>query len=93
MHASPKQLPTLALLVKKMGFQRDKALVMIREAMTEAIDMDKKAAKALLEQEGVADAEKMVKQEIINQLPRVPVNKSVKAKDCTLTVTGVSQAS
>ncbi len=91
--ASIPLLPTLALLVKKMGFQRDKALTMIREAMTEAIDMDKDAAKAMLKEEGVAEAEKLVKQEVINQLPRIPVNKSVKAKDCTLTVTGVSQSS
>ena len=90
--ASIPLLPTLALLVKKMGFQRDKALVMIREAMTEAINMDKKAAKALLTEEGVAEAEQMVKDEVISQLPRTPVNKPVKATDCTLTVTGVSQS-
>lgn len=90
--ASIPLLPTLALLVRKMGFQRDKALEMLKEAMQEAINLDKSAAKALLAEAGVAEAEKLVKSEVISKLPRTKVAKSVKAKDATLTVTGVSQS-
>jgi hypothetical protein len=84
-------LPTLALLVKRMGFQRDAALALLREVMTEAITMDEDAAKKLAAQEGVAETMKTLQQEVIATLPRTPVEKSVKAKGSTLTVTGVRQ--
>lgn len=84
-------LPVLGLLVKRMGFQRDKALTLLREVMTEALTMDKKAAEAILIEEGVEEAEQAVKNEVIARLPRTRVAKAIKAKGATLTVTGVVQ--
>ena len=85
-------LATMALLVKRMGFQREAALALLTEVMTEALTMDEKAADTLMADQGVKDAEKMVKEQVISKLPRTAVSKTVKAKGATLTVTGVTQA-
>ena len=72
-------LPTLALLVKRMGSTRDAALDMLKEVMLEALELDKNAAKKLMEELGVAEAEQAVKERVIGQLPRTKVKKAVKA--------------
>jgi len=88
--ASIPLLPTLALLVKRMGVTRDAALDAIKGAMEEALALDKDAAKALMQEAGVAEAEKLVKEKVIATLPRTPVKKSAKAKGAKLSVTGVA---
>lgn len=71
-------LPTCALLLKRMGIQREEALDMMREVMVEALDMGKDATQALLDETGVADMEKRLKEEVISKLPRVPVKGAVR---------------
>jgi len=88
--ASIPLLPTLALLVKRMGVTRDAALDAIKGAMEEALTLDKGAASKLLEEVGVAEAEALIKEKVIATLPRTPVKKSVKAKGAKLSVTGVA---
>jgi hypothetical protein len=83
-------LPTLALLTKRMGATRKDALAMIKDAMTEALTLDKPAAAILLEEFGVAEAEEAIKTQVISELPRTPVKKTAKAKGVTMTVTGVA---
>jgi len=89
--ASIPLLPTLALMIRRMGCQRDEALRILKEAMTEALTLDKDAMKRLLDDAGVAEAERLVKDEVIATLPRTPVKKTVKAKGVTLTLTGIAQ--
>lgn len=86
-------LTTCALLLQR--FQpndREKALEIFRQVMTQAMDMSKDAQKKLLEESGVAELEKTLKEEIIGKLPRVPVKGAVTVKpdDVTVTVTGMS---
>lgn len=73
-------LPTCALLLQRMGVQRDAALEILKDVMTEALDLGKDATKQLLEQSGVADMEKRLKAEVIEKLPRVPVKGAVTVK-------------
>ena len=77
-------LPTLALLVKRMGATRDAALAMLKDVMTEALELDKNAAKKLMEELGVAQAEQAVKEQVIGKLPRTRVKKAVKASGVSL---------
>ena len=79
-------LASLALFIRRSGFQRDNAMELIREAMTEALTLDKKAEKALLAETGVAECVKTLKDEVIDRLPRTRVKKSVRVKGATLTV-------
>ncbi len=88
--ASIPLLPTLALLVKRMGITRDAALETIKDVMEEALALDKDATKALMEEAGVVEAEKLIKEKVIATLPRTPVKKSAKAKGAKLSVTGVA---
>jgi hypothetical protein len=66
-------LATMGLLVKKLGIQRDKALKTIREAMLEALALDKDAAAQLERESGVLDAERAIKEQVIANLPKTPV--------------------
>jgi hypothetical protein len=84
-------LATLGLLVRRMGCTRDAALALVREAMTEALTTDKKAAELLLAETGVAEAQDQVVAEVIAKLPRTRVKKSVKATGCRVTLTGAAQ--
>lgn len=81
-------LPTCALLLKRMGIQREEALNVLKDVMTQALDMGKDATKNLLDETGVADMEKRLKDEVIAKLPRVPVKGavSVKAEDVKVTI-------
>jgi len=76
--ASIPLLPTCALLLKRMGVQREEALDIIKEVMTEALNLDKSATKALLEDSGVKLMQDRLKAEVIEKLPRVPVKGAVK---------------
>jgi hypothetical protein len=86
-------LTTCALLLQR--FQpndREKALDVFRQVMTQAMDMSKDAQKKLLSDSGVADLEKVLKEEIIAKLPRVPVKGAVTVKpdEVRVTVNGMS---
>ena len=83
-------LPTLALMIKRMGFQREQALEVLTEVMTQAINLDKDATKALLAETGVADAEKLLKTEVIAKLPRTPVKGAVKVSDVEVDLKGMA---
>jgi len=73
-------LPTCALLLKRMGVQREEALEILKEVMTEALDMGKDATQTLLDETGVVEMEKRLKDEVIAKLPRVPVKVAVSMK-------------
>lgn len=85
-------LPTCALLLKRMGIQREEALDVLKDVMTQALDMGQDATKTLLTETGVADMEKRLKEEVIAKLPRVDVKGAVnvKAEDVHVTVTGMT---
>jgi hypothetical protein len=78
--ASIPLLPTLALLLKRMGVQREEGLDIIKEVMTEALDMGKDATSALLADSGVEAMQKRLKTEVIDKLPRTPVKGAVKVE-------------
>jgi hypothetical protein len=80
-------LPTLALLLKRMGVQREDALEVLRDVMKQALEMGKDAAKQLLEETGVAEMEERLRQEVIEKLPRVPVKGAVTVKPEDVVVT------
>jgi hypothetical protein len=61
---------TMALLLHRMGFQRDKAIEILREVMSEAIDLDGKGQGALLAMPFINDAMAMVENDVIANLPR-----------------------
>jgi len=83
-------LPTLALLLKRMGFQREKALEMLAEVMGEAIALDKDATKALLAETGVKEAQDLLQKDVIAKLPRTPVNGRVTVKDVEVDLKGMA---
>jgi len=84
-------LPTLALMVKRLGVDRDAALKTLKEVMEEALTLDRDATDALLKEAGVAEAEEAIKTKVISTLPRTPVKKSIKTKGATILVTGITQ--
>jgi len=71
-------LPTCALLLKRMGIQREEAMEILKDVMTQALDMGKDATKSLLSDMGVADMQERLKEEVIAKLPRIPVKGAVK---------------
>ena len=77
-------LSAMALLVKRMGFQREEALKILAEVIAEAMELESnKGAKADLEAELGVEAEvKRIKKELVAALPRTP-------KAGTITVQGV----
>lgn len=80
-------LPTCALLLKRMGVQREDALNIMREVMTQALELGKDASTRLLEETGVAEMEQRLREEVIAKLPRVPVKGAVTVKPDDVTVT------
>lgn len=80
-------LPTVALLLKRMGVQREEALTILKDTMTQALDLGTDATKNLLEETGVADMEKRLKTEVIEKLPRVPVKGAVNVDKNAIRVT------
>jgi hypothetical protein len=75
--SSIPMLTALALLVKRMGIQREDALQTLREVMVEALDVGADAQRKLLEESGVAEAEQRIRDEVIAKLPRLPVKGAV----------------
>jgi hypothetical protein len=73
-------LPALALMAKRMGCQRESALKILREVMTEAINLGKDATEELLEETGVAEVEAKIREEVIAKLPKTPVKGLIKVK-------------
>lgn len=74
-------LTVLALLVQRAGFQREQAMELIRDAMTEAMltgDDDVKVDR-LMAETGVAEAKKRVETEVMAQLPKMKQSGAVKA--------------
>ena len=91
--ASIPLLTTCALMLQR--FQpndREKALDVFRQVMTQAMDMGKDQQKKLLADSGVSELEKMLKEEIIAKMPRVPVKGAVTVKpdDVTVTITSMT---
>ena len=88
--ASIPLLPTMALLIKRMGFQRDKALALLTECVTEALQSGEKV-EDMLESAipGLADALKRV-QDTMSALPTVSVKGPVTAKLTVEYVSGVT---
>lgn len=73
-------LTTLALFVHRSGMQRDAAMALLRDAMIEALNLDKDAEKALLLVSGVSDAKELFEEEVTSKLPRTPVQGAVRGK-------------
>jgi hypothetical protein len=78
-------LPAMALLVRRMGLQRDEALKTLREVMGEAIALKSDASSKLLAETGVLEAEEMLRTEVIAKLPRTPVKGAVKVDNVEVT--------
>jgi dihydroxyacetone kinase-like predicted kinase len=70
-------LPTLALMAKRMGIQRESAFEILRSVMTEALSLGKDATTELLAQSGVEEAMEKIQEEIIAKLPRTPAKGKV----------------
>jgi len=85
-------LPVCALLLKRMGLQREEALDILKAVMTQALDMGTDATKALMSDSGVQDMEKRLKEEVIAKLPRVPAKGAVKVEKDAVRVTIKSMA-
>jgi len=88
-------LTVCALLLQRFApKERDKALEIVEEVMTQALDMPKAGQKKLLDETGVADLEKTLKETVIAKLPRVPVKGAVtvKADDVHVTLKSMSLA-
>lgn len=79
-------LPALALLVRRMGLQRHEALATLREVMQEALAIKSDASEKLLSETGVAEAEEMIRTEVIAKLPRIAVKGAVKVDDVEVTL-------
>ena len=63
---------TMALLLHRMGFQREAAMKMILEIMTEALTIDEKASETFKDQfEWMAEAEKMIADTFAEKLPKI----------------------
>jgi hypothetical protein len=80
-------IPTLALFWEKSGITRDHALRMLREAITEAmLDGVKEDANIESHIKDVGAAIKAVRNELINQLPKMRRTGKVITKDLAVTV-------
>jgi hypothetical protein len=76
-------LASLALLVKRMGVQREAALDVLKAVMVEALSMGKDAQVLLLEETGVEEAQDQIRSAVLAALPKAPVKGAVK---CSATV-------
>lgn len=75
------RIPTLAamaLMIQRLGIQRDRSVELLMECVKQAIELDGDAEEALLEKSGVREMEARLKQEI-RKLPPTKVNGPVKA--------------
>lgn len=85
-------LAVCALLLKRMGVQREEALDILRRTMTEALELGKDATVKILEESGVDQMVTRLKNEVISKLPKVPVQGSVSIDpdDVSMTVHSMS---
>lgn len=85
-------IATLALMVEKCGITRDAAIRMMREAMTEALelgsDKDGKDAAIHARIKDVEAATKLVKQDLLASLPKVPRDGKLLTKDIKVKMVG-----
>ena len=80
-------VPTLALFWEKAGVTRDKALTMLREAISEAmVEGADKSERIEARMKDVDAAIKAVKDELIAKLPKVPRSGRVVTKDLQVEV-------
>jgi hypothetical protein len=89
-------LATCALLLQRFApTERDRALEIFEDVMTQALDMPKDGQRRLLDESGVAELEKTLKEKVIAKLPRVPVKGAVtvKADDVHVKLTSMTLAS
>lgn len=84
---------TLALFWSKAGLNRDEALSLLREAITEAMD-DKVNEDAAIQQriDDVQEAISAVRSELIDQLPKMKRSGRLVTKDLDIAVTSVGFA-
>lgn len=79
-------LATVALMLKRMGVQREAALDILRDVMSEAIKLGKDATEQLLTEYGVAETMETLQDEVIAKLPRVPARGQVRVKGSAMAV-------
>ena len=85
--ASLPLIPILALFWEKSGFHRDKALAILREAITEAMKDGKgKSERIESKMKDVESAVKAVKSGLISQLPKVSRSGRVVTKNLCIEV-------
>lgn len=84
--ASIPLLASLALVLKRSGFQREQSMEILRQAMKDALTLDQKAADTLMEELGVKEAETQLKEEVIKNLPKTQVKKSITIKNSSLQI-------
>lgn len=80
---------TLALVLKRAGFQRERAIELLVGAMTEALKAEKNGADVIGDADLIAEAEKMVRERITEKLPK---KKRKGATKVTAVVTEVTPA-
>jgi hypothetical protein len=87
-------LAAMALLVRRMGIQREAALDMLSEVMREALALTKDGAAGeavsakLLADSGVADALEQIQTDVVANLPKTPVKGQVRV-DGTACAVGI----
>ena len=80
-------IPTIALFWEKCGLSRDEAMLLLKEAITAAmLDGEKEDANIKSHIEDVEAAIKAVRNDLINQLPKMRRSGKVITKDLTVTV-------
>ena len=83
-------LPTVALLLGRLGVEGDAAKDLITEVMQEALTLGKDATEELLKESGVKAAQDALKKDVIAKLPRTPVKGTVKLKDVEIDIKGMA---
>ena len=71
-------LETMALLLHRMGFQREKALELMREVFTEAIGTTGRGQGSLEMLPHITELKERIERELIANLPPIPVKGAVK---------------
>lgn len=82
---------TLALFWEKCGVDRDQALKLLREAITEAMEMGEKEDGRIKQQiDDVSEAIKAVRKELLERLPKMPRSGRTITQDLEVTVEPLS---
>jgi len=80
----------LALFVAQAGATRENTLKKLLECCKQALTVDKKVEKELLNESGVAAGLQQLQDEVISKLPRTPVAKRVDVKGASLKIKGAA---